>query len=69
MTLAIFLYMYIVYVYNEIFTPKNGIFTCLGWVDVDFFYLWAVNMGTMISKNDILLWYNACQLTSQIHMF
>ena len=35
MILAIFLY--IAYVYNEIFTRPNVIFTCLGQVDVDFF--------------------------------
>ena len=35
MILAIFLY--IAYVYNEIFTHPNGIFTRLGGVDVDFF--------------------------------
>ena len=33
--LAIFLY--IAYVYNQIFTHPNGIFTRLGWVDIDFF--------------------------------
>ena len=38
MILAIFLY--IAYVYNEIFTRPNGIFTCLWRVNVDFFYLW-----------------------------
>ena len=37
MILAIFLY--IAYVHNEILTPSNGIFTCLGQVDVEFFYL------------------------------
>ena len=35
--LAIFLY--IAYVYNQIFSHPNGIFTHLGWVDIDFFYL------------------------------
>ena len=35
MVLAIFLY--ISYVYSEIFTRPNGIFTRLGRVDVDFF--------------------------------
>ena len=38
MILAVFLY--IVYVNIEIFTRPNGIFTRLGRVDVDFFYLW-----------------------------
>ena len=38
MILAIFLY--IAYVYIEMFTCLNGIFTCLGCVDIDFFYLW-----------------------------
>ena len=37
MILAIFLY--ITCVYYEIFTRPNGIFTRLGRVDVDFFYL------------------------------
>ena len=35
MLLAIFLHF--AYVYNEIFTCPNGIFTHLGWVDIDFF--------------------------------
>ena len=35
MILAILLY--IPCVYNEIFTHPHGIFTRLGWVDVDFF--------------------------------
>ena len=34
--LAIFLY--ISYVYNEIFTRPNGIFTCLEQVNIDFFF-------------------------------
>ena len=33
-------FLYIAYVYNEIFTRPNTIFTRLGRVDVDFFYLW-----------------------------
>ena len=41
MILAIFLY--IPHVYNEIFTRPNGIFTHLGRVDIDFFYLWYQN--------------------------
>ena len=44
MILTIFLY--ISYVYNEIFTRPNGIFARLGRVDVDFFYLWR---GQLIS--------------------
>ena len=31
------IFLYIAYVYNEIFIHPNGIFTRLGWVDVDFF--------------------------------
>ena len=37
MILAIFLC--IAYVYDEIFTRLNDIFTRLGWMDFDFFYL------------------------------
>ena len=37
MILVIFLY--IAYVYNEIFIRPNGIFTRLGQVDIDFFFL------------------------------
>ena len=50
MILAIF--QYIKYVYREIFTCPNGIFTCLGRGDIDFFYIWiSLLQWTFIDKN------------------
>ena len=48
--LTIFLYIaYVHEMYNEIFTPLNGIFSCLGWVDVDFFSTSALHPSVRLS--------------------
>ena len=52
MILAIFLYTS--YVYNDIFTHLNSIFDYLGWVVIDFFYLWQVINPLNICHNVIL---------------
>ena len=51
---VIFPYMYIAYVYNEIFTRLNGIFTHLGRVDVDFLPPLCYVIDIFVSMTQIL---------------